>query len=447
MTRLDYHVSAVRTKLTLSILLSALAWALIGFGVVVLLAILVERLLGFGLPKPMIWMWSALGATVIGAIAYAVWRRPSARDAAVAIDERLSLKEKFSTALYVRPSSDPFAMAAVKDAEATAEKVSLQNRFPVAMPFHGVFTFVTAVAVVIVGLFLPKVDLFGVEQRAKARQAQVQEEARAREVVRDALAKIDAAPPKVAEDEVVRAAKLDLERMIQQSKISDPTKAKATAQRALQEVNSIREKIKNAGQFAQAENDMKVFRSMPGPTDVSTPVGKAHDLIKKAQFTEAINNLQDAVKKFDKMDKAEQDKTAQQMKQLAQQLAAQANNPQAQQQMQKQLQQLGANQQQAQQMAKMMQQAAAGDKRAQQQLQQAANKMMQQMNNGQGPNAAQQQQVNQMMQQMQAQANGQQQAAALAQAAQQMAQAMSRGPSRGSNRASNKVSRLRTPRR
>ena len=36
--------------------------------------------------------------------------------AAVAIDARLSLKEKFSTALYARPIKDPFAQAVVKDA-------------------------------------------------------------------------------------------------------------------------------------------------------------------------------------------------------------------------------------------------------------------------------------------------------------------------------------------
>ena len=30
--------------------------------------------------------------------------------------EKLQLKEKFSTALYIRPSQDPFAMAAVRDA-------------------------------------------------------------------------------------------------------------------------------------------------------------------------------------------------------------------------------------------------------------------------------------------------------------------------------------------
>ena len=52
---------------------------------------------------------------------YAIWRRPTKYQAAVAIDEKLSLQEKFSTALYIRPSSDPFAAAAVQDAEQTAE--------------------------------------------------------------------------------------------------------------------------------------------------------------------------------------------------------------------------------------------------------------------------------------------------------------------------------------
>ena len=54
------------------------------------------------LPRPSAWALGGAGAAAIAALVYSVWRRPSARAAAVAIDDRLELKEKFSTALFAR---------------------------------------------------------------------------------------------------------------------------------------------------------------------------------------------------------------------------------------------------------------------------------------------------------------------------------------------------------
>src|SRR5687768_7355581 len=112
MSRLDRHVNLVQGKLTLSLLLSALAWSLLGFGTLVLLTVLFGKLFAIYPPKPMAFFWSGLALAVAGAVAFALSRKPSPQQAAVAIDERLGLKEKFSTALYMRPtSSDPFAAA------------------------------------------------------------------------------------------------------------------------------------------------------------------------------------------------------------------------------------------------------------------------------------------------------------------------------------------------
>jgi len=134
MSRLDHHVALVQNKLTLGKLLTALAWALLGFGVAVWAYLLVHKLFGFTLPRPWMFFWIGGSAAVSAACGYAFLHRPTRHQAAVAIDEKLALKEKFSTALYIRPSTDPFAAAAVRDAERTAENVSLHNQFPLAFP-------------------------------------------------------------------------------------------------------------------------------------------------------------------------------------------------------------------------------------------------------------------------------------------------------------------------
>jgi hypothetical protein len=429
MSRLDRHVAVVQNKLALGKLLTALAWSLLGFGVLVWLYILVQKVFGVGLPRAAVWFWAGLGASVVAALAYAIMRRPSPHEAAVAIDAKLSLKEKFSTALYVRPSTDPFAAAAVRDAERTAENVSLHNQFPVQFPRPAVFTLAVAV-VAFATTWLPAMDLFGTQERQRKAAQEKQVRQQVEKEVKKALAVIEQAPPAVKDNEQIKAAKAELHNMLAKPG-KDLPRAKSTALKALQDVDAIKQKIKDTQNFAKAENQMRQWKQGVGkPADDSGPVGKAHAHMNKGEFTEAIDELASAVKKFDQMSQPEQQKAAQQMQNLASQLQQMANDPKQQQQMQKQLQQMGANQKQAQQMVKQMQQAANGDKQAQQQLQQQANQMMQQAVN-QGANPQQIQQMQQAMQQMQQQAANQQQAQQMAQAAQQMAQAMQQGAQQG----------------
>lgn len=431
MSRLDYHVTKVQGKLLLTHLLHALAWSLLVYAAVVWVVILVGKLFQLRLPREWVWFWAGLGVSVAIAVAYAVMRRPTRQRAAVAIDDKLGLKEKFSTALYVRPSTDPFAAAAVRDAEVTAEKVHLQDKFPIRFPRTALFTAGVALLAFFTGWLLQPMDLLGREQaRAKAADAQ-NKEAEVKQEIKKAIAKIEAAPPEVLKQEGIQMAKGQLQKMLNRP-VRDPLAAARKAQEALEDVKAQTQKIKEINQQVQAFNELKEWKQLASkPIDESGPVGKAHSQMAKGNFSEAVNELSKTVKDFDKMEQKDKDKAAEQMKAMAQQLNQMANDPQKQQEMQKQLQDLGASKQQAQQMTQAMQQAANGDKQAQQQLNQMANQMMQQMNNGQGPNQQQIQQAKQMMQQLQAQANGAAQAQRLAQNAAQLAKAMQQAAQAG----------------
>jgi hypothetical protein len=352
-------------------------------------------------------------------------KRPSAEAAAVAIDERLALKEKFSTALYVRPLKDPFAQAAVRDAERTADNVSLHKRFPVEWPRTLIWT--TAMTLAVVGTFfwLPSMDLLGREQARREQVKVEQQQQDAKKVVQQALARVNATPRGAADEEIIKRAQRDLANIIN-APIHDPEGAKRSAAKALQDVGEgIKQQMASSQRFADAQSDAKAFKSLLPAADEKGPVADAQRAIAKGEMDKAVDELTKAVDNFDKMGDDQKQKAAEQMQKMSQQLQQMAQDPNVQKQIQQQLQQqMGMNQQQAQQMAQQMQQAAQGDKQAQQQLQQQAQQMLKQMNNGQGPNQQQQQQIQQMMKQMQAQANTQQQAQQMAQAAQQMAQAM-----------------------
>ncbi len=443
MSRLDRHVAMVQNKLALGRFLTALAWSLLVFAAVVWGTILVDRMFQVRPPRAMVLFWAGAGVAVLTALSYSIWRRPTPQQAAVAIDAKLELKEKFSTALYVRPMKDPFAAAAVKDAERTADNVSLYNRFPLQFPRIAYGTLTIAVAAFLTAQLMKPMDLFGKAEQQKKMIAEQVKQQDAKKVVEQALAQVNAVPKGVADNEKVQLAKRDLELMLH-SPVKSPEQTKRNAAKALQDVGeALKDQIKNNQRYAEAQMDAKMFKSALPPSDEKGPIADAQRQLAKGNFGEALQEMNDAVKKFDKMDQKEQEKAADQMKAMAQQLNQMANDPKVQEQVAKQLQQqMGMNQQQAQQMAQAAQQMAQAMKQGAQQAQQGQQGQAQQpggqqpgQQGQQGQQPGQQggqqgmqqamQQMAQQMQQMQAiQADAQQvQAAqqAMAQAAGQAA--------------------------
>ena len=436
MTRLDRHVASVQTRMTLAVFLRALAWAGIGFAVVVWAAVVIDKLVQLTPPRPMLWFWIGLGLTFVGAFAYTIWRRPTRQQAAVAIDERLGLKEKFSTALFIRPSKDAFAMAAVRDAESTADKVSLQKRFPIQIPTVLGGTAAAIVLVFLTAWLLPTFDLFGVQARRQASANElVEQQTQARESIRKAIAQIEAAPKAVADKPEIKMALHDLKELRNNPTVN-PEHASRTAQKAVQDVQeAIKEKIKQNRDYAITQEELKDFKNIAPPADEQGPIAEAQRALSQGKLDAAVDNLDQAVKNWDKMSDKDKEKAAQQAKNFANALQKLANDPKVQQNVQKQLQQMGANQQQAQQIQQMMQAAAAGDKQAQQQVANAAKQLAQQMNQNGKMSPQQQrqmaQQIQQQMQQMQQQTNNQVNAQQLAQLAQGLQKAMAQSAQGG----------------
>ena len=433
MSRLDRHVAAVRRKLGWSLLLDSAAWCAAGVAAIVLVAILVDRFVHIGLPA---WMlWTAMGAGAVATVAWTIVRMPGRHEAAVEIDAALSLKEKFSTALYVRNSRDVFAQAAVRDAENAADQVNVAGKFPLKYPRQA--TYAAAIALLALGASLLKpINLFGdpeVERR-KELQKQIAAES-ARQVVKDAKVSIASIAEKMGPSEAVELARRAIENLDREP-IRDPSRTKLTAAQVLQDLKDQlkdeKDKVQKRAVEAQKEA-AKMFEAVaPGPNEKGA-VADARRSLAKGDFAGALAEIEKAVENFDKMDKKEKDEAAEQMGKLAKQLEQMAKDQQQQQQMedklQQQLQKMGQNQQQAQQQAKQMaqcmQQAAAGNQQAAQQLQQMAQQAAQQSQQQGNPQAQQlAQQLQQAMAQGQANANAQCQAGQLAQGAGQMAQAM-----------------------
>jgi len=179
MSMLDQQVGRARRRLSNNVFLQWLSVGVLLAGGLWTLAILVVRL--FALPVPLV--YGAWVAAVVAALFALIWTgvtRPSALHAAVTLDAAAGLKERLSTALLVRGLADPFARAAVNDAEKAASRLHvpahIRHRPPALWPWS---TAVVLVALILLW-FMPTVDLLakGSESESRVPRAVVEAEQR-----------------------------------------------------------------------------------------------------------------------------------------------------------------------------------------------------------------------------------------------------------------------------
>jgi hypothetical protein len=425
MSRLDRHIQTVRNKLALGTFLRTWGWAILILGAAVWLVVLGQKTLDRALPHRWAMFWIGLAAATACAMAWTLVRRPSPAAAAIAIDQALGLKEKFSTALYVRPSADPFAKAVVLDAQNTAQSVSLYKRFPLQFPRPAAAAAAMFLAAMLTAQLMPTMHLWGktVDNPLAAPKPAVQTSQEP--WLRDQLPKIEQGTKLLSNNDEIRRAADELDRAAK-TKEGDELHARRSTLSALQDYQkAMKQELEKNQDFQTAQGTRQQLAELSGAQDQSTPVGKAHNELKAGDLDAAMSDLAKAVNDFDKLSPQQQEKMIQQAQRMAQDLARAGHDPKVAQKITQQLLQMGATQAQAQRMAAAMQQAAAGDKQAAQQLQQMAQQMAQQMNNGQGPTPQQQRIIQQMMARSQGLANSQAQASALASSSQQLAAAMS----------------------
>ncbi|MGA2442965.1 MAG: hypothetical protein ABSH08_18590, partial [Tepidisphaeraceae bacterium] len=418
------------------VFLEAAAWAGTVLAVAIVIAIIGQRVLDRALPHWLMLLGIGFIASAVGALVYSLIRRPSPQTAAMKIDQVLGLKEKYSTALYARQLSDPFAAAAVLDAERAANQVSLYKRFPLKLPRQAMTAAAMFLLAFLLALFMPTLHLFSKPAQAQNRQPGDAAQPYHDEYVKQALPTILAPATMPSASEQIRRATDDLNKAIHTDE-GDELRNHRSVLSALQDYNkTMVEEMKSNEKFQTAMDERNQMSAISSAKDDSTPMGKAQNELKAGNLDAAINDISSAVDKFGKMSAADQQKIVNQAKDLANELSKAANDPKVGQKIAQQLMQMGATQSQAQQMSATMQQAAQGNKQAQQQLQQMARQMAQQMNNGQGPTQQQQQQIQSMMSKTQALANSQAQAQALSNAAQQLSLAMVQARAAGSQRPS-----------
>ncbi len=173
MTFLERQILLARRRLGTNLLLHWLSITVLAAAAAWGLTIIVARLFDLAVP---VWHvgWAAAAAAVVGAFAATYLSRPTALQAAVALDGAAGLKERLSSALVMYRSTDPFAQAAVRDAEKTAGHIHVPTHIRHAAPQLWPWSAATVCAALLVAWLMPTVGLFAAEPEDDTRQLQSQ---------------------------------------------------------------------------------------------------------------------------------------------------------------------------------------------------------------------------------------------------------------------------------
>ncbi len=106
---------------------------LLAASIVLLAALLVQRLSGFDYDVWFVGQVAGIAALCVGLV-WALFRKPSMHEAAVTADERLNLRERISSALYAINSEEAMGAALIEDAERRAASIRVGDVAP--YPFY-----------------------------------------------------------------------------------------------------------------------------------------------------------------------------------------------------------------------------------------------------------------------------------------------------------------------
>ncbi|MEM7576782.1 MAG: hypothetical protein AAF328_04830 [Planctomycetota bacterium] len=279
----------------------------------------------------------ALGVTGLVAVIAAWTRRESDAAIALHLDTTLELKNKLGSALFTQDQADhPFADAIIGDAERASSEPSVRNRYSERTTgmAKGIklwrWTAVALVALCVVVVFLPGAfDPLGIQERralaaeAEATQHQRTQEAQARvEAARDLL------EPLAATDEAHNAP-ADAQTLMDELEAVMTRRDLQTPQgqrEAQAELSELRQRVAEQAQH-QRETQQALEQSLSGVGSQEVgPADRFAEALRRADFAEAAREFDQLTRRADedRMSEAQQQRLAEQLEEMREQLELQA---------------------------------------------------------------------------------------------------------------------------
>ena len=269
-----------------------------------------QRTLGLR-PVPPAGVWGFAVAALAAIAVMWVRCRPSRMLAAVRIDQRLALRERFSTAVAVTDAEDPFAHAARADALTAADRVNLHGRFPVECPRQWVHVAWLWVLTGILALWMPQLDLLGIFRAREDRQRKVARVEQATSDVQAATVKVTAAVKRLSDSQLAK----DLGELSKPSAGLEPAAIRRQAIRKLTAMGDKVKQIRQNADLAAAEDLRRKLRKLRG-LRLDGPMSKFSKGLAQGDLTKAADAVGELQKRL-----ASGEFTEAQKKAMAEQLA------------------------------------------------------------------------------------------------------------------------------
>ena len=335
---IEKKLRSVRFRCSLNLLLKHTGRVLTAVGIIVMLVVLIDRLLALGITDSVnsraILYFS--GAAI--AMIFLLWllKQPSRMQVSLLLDERLKLRERFSTTLALADSEDLFADAARREARQKAEQVNLQGHFPIRPSqcwIYVVNTWLIALALI---LFMPQKDLLGLLKKERQQQQHAEQLQKTKVDINEAADPVKMAVKQLGEPELADA----LSKLDQAPKDAKPQEIKRQAIRSLGDLSDKIQQMQSGMKLDSVKLLQKMFKQLRGSSDVFSQ--KLRLALAKGQFSQASNLLSELQKELAKgnLSPEQQKALTRQMQDLAKRLQELAQKNE---EFEKELEKLGLN--------------------------------------------------------------------------------------------------------
>jgi hypothetical protein len=305
----------IRFRCSINLLLKQISRVFAAAGVLGILAVLAERLLALSAINS--WTLWAFPALMIATILFLwLFNQPSRMQVALLLDQRLKLKERFSTILAMDESKDPFARAACREARRTAQHIIPERYFPVKPPKLCLYAISTWLMVLILFLVLPQKDLLGFLKKKQQQQEHARQVQLTRKEIMETTTTVKLAVKQLGNPDLDS----ELDRITDMPKGAKPDIAKRQAIRELSDLGDKLKKMQSniqSGSIELMQQKLKQLRSLPNAFSQKLQLALA-----QGNFAQASNLLKQFQKQLLEGKLSEQQRKAlsEQLQDLARQL-------------------------------------------------------------------------------------------------------------------------------
>jgi len=323
-THFEACLKRARRRCVAGLLVGGLGDVLLAAGLAAAVAVACERTLGVHLiTLPHAAILAACGAAAL--VVMWLLKRPTRAHVALLIDERVALRERFSTTLAMAASPDPFAAAAREECYSRAEQLDISTYFPVRPSRRWAWTAGAWAVAAAAFLLMPTFDLFGHEAEVQRLAAERHKAEVAAAEVKKVAARIEAMVKPLDSSELAN----DLAALGELKPELGPADLRREAIRKMGEISDkLREmesgKEGDAGKMIQAA--MKQIK--PAASSVTRKLAQS---LARGKFGDAAQALKDLKDKIDSSEMSQEDKDAlaKDLENLARQVAAMADQQKA----------------------------------------------------------------------------------------------------------------------